>query len=539
MGEFSGKAVIVTGSSRGIGREVALAFGREGAFLTVHGQSKEKLDETVELLRKSGVEEKRIVTVLGPIQDENTTKAIVDETVKKFGKIDVNNAGVGQLAGADPASLENYDYVFSVNVRSVLHLTNLAAPHLSKTKGSVVNVSSICSMITAPVWAHYCMSKAALDHYTRNAAVSLGEQGIRVNSVNPGWTKTDIRSRHGLDEDKIQEAVTGKIILGRFGEASEIADAILFVASSKASYITGTTIVVDGGALDISVNLIESGKLETRLFFLLLTLTQVGHELEMKRTDKSPNHQKLHYKGSSRGIGREVALAFGREGALVTVHGQSKDKLDETVELLKKSGVEEKRIVTVLGPIQDENTTKAIVDETVKKFGRIDVLINNAGVGMLEGEAHDSLKNYDYVFSVNVRSVLHLTNLAAPHLAKTKGNVVNISSIGSMSTAPGVFMHYVMSKAALDHYSRNVANTLGEQGIRVNVINPGWTKSDFRSRHGLEEDKIQEAVTGKIILGRFGEASEISDAILFVASSKASYITGTTIVVDGGLLAHP
>ncbi|KAI1705993.1 enoyl-(Acyl carrier protein) reductase domain-containing protein [Ditylenchus destructor] len=242
--------------------------------------------------------------------------------------------------------------------------------------------------------------------------------------------------------------------------------------------------------------------------------------------------------GSSRGIGREVALALGREGALVTVHGQSKDKLDETVELLKKSGVEEKRIVTVLGPIQDETTTKAIVDETVKKFGRIDVLVNNAGVGMLEGEALDSLKNYDYVFGVNVRSVLHLTSLAAPHLAKTKGNVVNISSIGSMSTAPA-WVHYVMSKAALDHYSRNVANTLGEQGIRVNVINPGYTKSEFRSRLGLEEDKIQDAVIEKIILGRFGEASEIANVILFVASSKASYITGTTIVVDGGLLAHP
>ncbi|KAI1705991.1 enoyl-(Acyl carrier protein) reductase domain-containing protein [Ditylenchus destructor] len=254
MAEFAGKAVIVTGSSRGIGRETALAFARAGASVTVHGQSKEKLDETVALLKKNGVEDKRIVSVLGPIQDEKTTKAIVDETVKKFGRIDVlvNNAGVGQLTGAAPDSLENYDYIFSVNVRSVLHLTNLAAPHLAKTKGNVVNVSSICSMLSVPIWAHYCMSKAALDHYTRNAAVSLGEQGIRVNVVNPGGVHSDFRMRLGFtpEQDKQMEVDNkAKIVLGRFGEAREISDVILFLASSKASYITGSTIVVDGGCM--------------------------------------------------------------------------------------------------------------------------------------------------------------------------------------------------------------------------------------------------------------------------------------------------
>ncbi|KAI1701802.1 enoyl-(Acyl carrier protein) reductase domain-containing protein [Ditylenchus destructor] len=244
--------------------------------------------------------------------------------------------------------------------------------------------------------------------------------------------------------------------------------------------------------------------------------------------------------GSSRGIGRETALAFAREGASVTVHGQSKEKLDETVELLKKSGVDESRIVTVLGAIQEEKTAQAIVNETVKKFGRIDVLVNNAAIGRLEGESPDSLKNYDFVFDINVRSVLNLTNLAAPHLAKTKGNVINVSSIAAKLSSEWV--HYCMSKATLDHYTRNVANTLGAQGIRVNSVNPGWIKSDFRTRVGVtaeQEAQAEDAVTkNKIILGRFGEASEIAEVILFVASSKASYITGTTIVADGGLLAH-
>ncbi|KAI1701807.1 enoyl-(Acyl carrier protein) reductase domain-containing protein [Ditylenchus destructor] len=255
MGDFSGKAVIVTGSSRGIGREVALAFGREGAFLTVHGQSKEKLDETLELLRLSGVEGKRIVVVLGPIQDEKIANAIVDETVKKFGRIDVlvNNAGTAKLEGEDPNTLKNYDHVFDVNVRSVMQLTNLAAPHLAKTKGNVINVSSGLAFKPRPMVTHYSMSKAALDHYTRNVANTLGAQGIRVNSVNPGVIRTDFRTRQGIPQDaeaKMEEDYTkNKIILGRFGEASEIAEVILFVASSKASYITGTTIVVDGGLL--------------------------------------------------------------------------------------------------------------------------------------------------------------------------------------------------------------------------------------------------------------------------------------------------
>ncbi|KAI1705994.1 enoyl-(Acyl carrier protein) reductase domain-containing protein [Ditylenchus destructor] len=255
MGEFSGKAVIVTGSSRGIGREVALAFGREGAFLTIHGQSKEKLDETLELLRQSGVEGKRIVVVLGPIQEEKIAKAIVDETVKKFGRIDVlvNNAGTAKLEGEDHNTLKDFDHVFNVNVRSVLQLTNLAAPHLAKTKGNVINVSSGLAFKPRPMVTHYCMSKAALDHYTKNAANTLGAQGIRVNSVNPGVIKTDFRTRQGIPleaEAKMEEDYSkNKIILGRYGEASEIAEVILFVASSKASYITGTTIIADGGLL--------------------------------------------------------------------------------------------------------------------------------------------------------------------------------------------------------------------------------------------------------------------------------------------------
>ncbi|KAI1705975.1 enoyl-(Acyl carrier protein) reductase domain-containing protein [Ditylenchus destructor] len=255
MGEFSGKAVIITGSSRGIGRAAALAFGREGAFLTVHGQSKEKLDETLEILMQNGVEEKRVLAVLGPIQDEKVANAIVDETVQKFGRIDVlvNNAGIGTLDNSTPDPLQNFDQIFNVNVRSVIQLTNLAAPYLGKTKGNVINVSSALAIATFPAKSHYCMSKAALDHYTRNVANTLGAQGIRVNSVNPGAIRTEFRTRSGLSEEaeaKLERERGGeKIILGRYGEASEIAEVILFVASSKASYITGTTIVADGGLL--------------------------------------------------------------------------------------------------------------------------------------------------------------------------------------------------------------------------------------------------------------------------------------------------
>jgi NAD(P)-dependent dehydrogenase (short-subunit alcohol dehydrogenase family) len=136
---------------------------------------------------------------LGAIEDEQVQKKLIDETVEKFGQLDVlvNNAGLSNITNSDPSTLENLDHVFKVNVRSLLVLTRLAIPALEKTKGNVVNVSSVGGQRTAPVFTPYCLSKSAVDHFTRNAAVQYAPKGIRVNTVSPGFAKTNICEHYG------------------------------------------------------------------------------------------------------------------------------------------------------------------------------------------------------------------------------------------------------------------------------------------------------------------------------------------------------
>jgi NAD(P)-dependent dehydrogenase (short-subunit alcohol dehydrogenase family) len=150
----------------------------------------------------------------------------------------------------NPRSMENLDYVLHVNLKSIIHLTELAIPHLEKTKGNIVSVSSIGSQKTFPSNPFYVITKAALDHFARNYAAILAPKGIRINNLNPGATQTAFGSRQGIPPEILQKmAESFKIPLGRWGTSEEMAEFLVFMASEKASYMTGQIVNVDGGLL--------------------------------------------------------------------------------------------------------------------------------------------------------------------------------------------------------------------------------------------------------------------------------------------------
>ncbi|KAH7693625.1 3-oxoacyl-acyl-carrier-protein reductase, partial [Aphelenchoides avenae] len=255
---------------------------------------------------------------------------------------------------------------------------------------------------------------------------------------------------------------------------------------------------------------------------------------------------------SSSGIGQDAALGFAKEGASVTIHGQSEQKLQDTKKLLNDAGVKDDRILIVQGSLEDPKTLDAIVKKTAEKFGKIDILINNAGIFKHPDHDINSPESFDYVFAVNVKrfasitmtrniersalSAVILTQKAAPYLEKTKGNVINVSSDLANRTWPdGIF--YCMSKAAMDHFTRNAANVYSPKGIRVNTLNPGLIRTPFRTRHGLPEEAeegIQKRVGAVLPLGRPGEPNEMTQVLLFLASEQASYVTGACWIADGG-----
>ncbi|XP_018300097.1 3-oxoacyl-[acyl-carrier-protein] reductase FabG [Mycetomoellerius zeteki] len=244
---FAGKVVLITGASSGIGAETAIHFAQLGASLSITGRNKHNLDKVA---KQCGQPKPLIVT--GDLANENDVKNIIDSTIKHYGKLDVliNNAGTLEIGSIESTSLEQYDNVMNVNVRSVFQLTALAVPYLIKTKGNIVNVSSLAGLRSGVGILTYYMSKAALDQFTRCVALELASRQVRVNSVNPGAVITNIFRNCGMSQEQLKtffEQFKGIHALGRNGDASEIAKVIIFLASDDASFMTGVTLPVDGG----------------------------------------------------------------------------------------------------------------------------------------------------------------------------------------------------------------------------------------------------------------------------------------------------
>lgn len=239
--------VLITGALTGIGRATALAFAREGARLVVSGRSNDAGASLVKELRETGAEAE---FVRADVRFEEEVKALVDKTVARFGRLDVafNNAGTeGRPGPVTEQSAETYAATFDTNVLgTVLSMKHELRVMLPQRSGSIINVSSIFGRVGFPGASIYTASKHAVEGLTKAAALEAAGSGVRINSVAPGPIQTDMLNRFtGSEETKARFATT--IPLQRIGNPEEIAQAVVFLASDKASFITGESLGIDGG----------------------------------------------------------------------------------------------------------------------------------------------------------------------------------------------------------------------------------------------------------------------------------------------------
>lgn len=249
---FTGKVVLVTGASSGIGAETAIEFSKLGASVVITGRNQESLNNVAKQCEEISPTKLKPLPIIADMNKENDIENIVKATIDHFKKLDVlvNNAGVLESGTIETTSLEQYDRVMNVNVRGPYYLTMLAVPHLLQSKGSIVNVSSVTGMRSFSNILAYCMSKSALDQFTRCVALELAAKGVRVNAVNPGAIVTGLHKKDGMDEAQYEEFLkkcAETHAIGRPGYAHEVSSVIVFLASEGASNITGATLPVDGG----------------------------------------------------------------------------------------------------------------------------------------------------------------------------------------------------------------------------------------------------------------------------------------------------
>jgi NAD(P)-dependent dehydrogenase (short-subunit alcohol dehydrogenase family) len=245
--EFAQKTVLVTGASSGIGKATALMAAARGANVALVARRAAPMNEAV-----TGRDPMKVAVIAADLTVEADRARVVQETVARFGGIDVlvNAAGIIGNGTIENTTMEQWDAMMDVNLRSVFRLTQLALPSIVARKGNIVNVSSVTGVRSFPNVLAYCVSKAGVDQITHCAALELGPKGVRVNAVDPGVVVTNLHRTSGMQEDayaKFLEHSKTTHPLGRVGTADDVAELILFLASDRAGWVTGGSFNIDGG----------------------------------------------------------------------------------------------------------------------------------------------------------------------------------------------------------------------------------------------------------------------------------------------------
>jgi NAD(P)-dependent dehydrogenase (short-subunit alcohol dehydrogenase family) len=247
MSTFQNKVVLIVGGTTGIGRAAALSFAKEGAKVVVSGRREAEGMETVRQIRQA---DGQAIFVQADVAREADVKRLVEQTVQTYGRLDIafNNAGVEGYPGPiDQVTEEAIDFVFDINVKGTLLALKYEIPALRQSGGgSIINNASILGLIGFPNVSVYAGSKHAVLGITKSVALEVAKEGIRVNAVSPAAIDTDMLDRF-TGSKEVKEQFGAQHPIGRYGRSQEIADAVLWLASDRSSFVTGQSITVDGG----------------------------------------------------------------------------------------------------------------------------------------------------------------------------------------------------------------------------------------------------------------------------------------------------
>jgi meso-butanediol dehydrogenase/(S,S)-butanediol dehydrogenase/diacetyl reductase len=248
MKRFEGRTIFVSGAASGIGKATAERFGQEGGAVACGDVNVQGAEETAAAIRAAGG---NAFAIPCDVSVPSAITEAIGETIRKQGRLDtlVNLAGYGFFKRTTETTLDEWNRMIAVNLTGQFLMCKEAIPHILKTKGAIVNTSSVAGLKSHPFSAAYCASKGGVVQLTRALAVEYGRKDVRINCVCPGGVNTPLIAKFSLPEGVSMDALAKIMPLGRMGEPHEVAGTIAFLASDDATYINGATIVVDGGMI--------------------------------------------------------------------------------------------------------------------------------------------------------------------------------------------------------------------------------------------------------------------------------------------------
>ncbi|MFM7596909.1 MAG: SDR family NAD(P)-dependent oxidoreductase [Actinomycetota bacterium] len=245
--DLDGKRALVTGASRGIGRAIAIAYAKAGADVAILARNAELLDGVAAEISALG---RRAVVATADVLDAEATRSAVSGAIAELGGLEilVNNAGGNSFSiPVAQMRMSGWDKTMRLNLDSIMHITQESLPGLAESKnGSIINVSSVAGLRGAPTMAHYGAAKAALLSLTQTLAIETAWMGVRVNALVPGWIDTDLTDFLRAS-DEAERGTLLRVPMQRWGRADEIAEPAVFLASDASSFMTGQSLIVDGG----------------------------------------------------------------------------------------------------------------------------------------------------------------------------------------------------------------------------------------------------------------------------------------------------
>ena len=478
---LNGKVALVTGAGRGLGRSIALALAHAGADIAVNGSNAAGLASVAAEIKAMG---RRVVEVPADLSDVALIGAMVKKAESALGPIDilVNNAGINQVEPSLDVEPETWDRLMDVNLRAPFFCAQaVAGGMIERRRGKIINIASDAGIVGYAGHAAYGTTKGGLIQLTRILAVEWGPHNVQVNAICPGADMV------GHDDAGHAEA----------GDRQGVAGA----RCRRPHHRPGRDRRRRG------VPGVRSVQHDHR--------TGAGCRRRLDREMTGGNRmnrlkdQVAIVTGASKGIGRASALGLAREGAAVVAVARSADKLESLKAEIEQQGG---RCLVVAGDVAQEATARQAVEGAVDTFGRMDVLLNNAGIGSYADFLDYDVEAYDEIMNTNMRSTFLFTRHAVPVMkSQKKGLILQVSSQAGIRgfTREAV---YCATKHAQVGFTNALRIELQPFGIKVAVICPAGVKTEFALGKGRTQDFVDQS--------GFLEAEDVADAVVFAATQR-------------------